>query len=72
MANSANVLADDALVSDGGLHVAVVTAGIVVTMPGTDFLIAYRMVKDTSGLVAAKMRDDSPSKVSQAEFLAQA
>jgi hypothetical protein len=53
-------LPDDALISDGGLHLVVVTGGIVITMPGTDFLVAYRMVKGTPGLVVAKVHGDPP------------
>jgi hypothetical protein len=64
--------ADDPLVGQGELHLTVITGGIVVTMTGTDFLVAYRKVKGTPGLVAAKMHDDPHAKIGLAEFLAQA
>jgi hypothetical protein len=65
-------LPDDALTSDGELHLVVTTGGIVVTMPGTDFVVGYRKVKETPGLTVSHLHDDPDASIKQAEFLARA
>ena len=46
--------------------------GIVVTMPGTDFLVIYTKPKSTPWLMVTKLEDDRTAPIKQAEFLARA
>ena len=42
----------------GDLHVVVASGGIVVTMPGTDFLVIYTKPENTPWLMVTKLEDD--------------
>jgi hypothetical protein len=54
------------------LHLVVTTGGIVVTMPGTDFMVGYRKVDRPPWLSVSHLQDDPSAAISQAEFLAKA
>ena len=56
----------------GDLHVVVASDGIVVTMPGTDFLVIYTKPENTPWLMVTKLEDDRTAPIKQAEFLARA
>ena len=42
----------------GELHLVVASGGIVVTMPGTDFLVVYTKSENTPWLMVTKLEDD--------------
>ena len=54
------------------LHLVVASDGIVVTMPGTDFLVIYTKPENTPWLMVTKLEDDRTASIKQAEFLARA
>ena len=56
----------------GKLHIVVASGGIVVTMPGTDFLVVYTKPENTPWLMVTKLKDDRTASLKQAEFLARA
>ena len=56
----------------GELHVVVATGGIVVTMPGTNFLVIYTKPENTPWLMVTKLKDDQTASLKLAEFLARA
>ena len=56
----------------GELHVVVATCGIVVTMPGTNFLVIYTKPENTPWLMVTKLKDDQTASLKLAEFLARA
>jgi riboflavin biosynthesis pyrimidine reductase len=64
------VVPDNALTSEGDLHLVITEAGIVATMTGTNFLVQYRKVKGTPGLIVSHVRDDANASMKKAEFLA--
>jgi hypothetical protein len=45
---------------------------IVVTVPGTSYLVSYRELHDTPWLVASDVRDDPDSPISKYTFRARA
>ena len=54
------------------LHLVVASGGIVVTMPGTDFLVVYSKPENTPWLMVTKLKNDQTARIKQAEFLARA
>ena len=56
----------------GELHLVVASGGIVVTMPGTDFLVVYTKPENTPWLMVTKLEDDRTAPIKLAEFLARA
>jgi hypothetical protein len=54
----------------GELHLVVASGGIVVTMPGTDFLVVYTKSENTPWLMVTKLEDDRTASLKLAEFLA--
>ena len=56
----------------GDLHLVVAAGGIVVTMPGTDFLVVYTKPENTLWLMVTKLKDDRMASLKLAEFLARA
>jgi hypothetical protein len=62
------VVPENALTSEGDLHLVITESCIVATMTGTDFLVEYRKVKRTPRLVVSQMRGGASTK--KAEFLA--
>ena len=55
-----------------GLIVEMIDDQIVVTMPGTLFLAAYRKRDDMAALVARFVQDDRHASMPRAEFVARA
>ena len=56
----------------GDVHLVVASEGIVITMPGTDFLVIYTKPENTPWLMVTKLEDDRTAPIKQAEFLARA
>ena len=56
----------------GELHLVVASGGIVVTMPGTDFLVVYTKSENTPWLMVTKLEDDRTAPFKLAEFMARA
>ena len=56
----------------GELHLVVASGGIVITMPGTNFLVIYTKPENTPWLMVTKLEDDRTAPIKQAEFLARA
>ena len=56
----------------GDLHLVVASDDIVVTMPGTDFLVVYTKPENTPWLMVTKLKDDRTASLKLAEFLARA
>jgi hypothetical protein len=61
---------DNALTSEGDLHLVITEASIVATMTGTKFFVEYRKVKGTRWLTVSRVRDDVSASMKRAEFLA--
>lgn len=53
-----------------GLIVEMIDDQIVVTMPGTRFLAAYRKRRGVAALAAHFLQDDRHASISRAEFVA--
>jgi hypothetical protein len=55
-----------------GLIVEMIDDQIIVTMPGTLFLAAYRRREDMAALAARFVRDDRHAPIPRSEFVARA
>ncbi len=58
------------MAESAGLVVEMIGDQIVVTMPGTQFLAAYRRREGNAGLVARFISDDGHAAIPRSEFVA--
>jgi hypothetical protein len=58
------------MTESASLIVDMIDDQIVVTMPGTQFLAAYRKREDMAALVARFIRDDRHAAIPRSEFVA--
>lgn len=60
------------MTSQGNLHLVITERSIIVTVTGTNFLVAYRKVDGKTWLAVSHLQDDPNANMKQAEFLTQA
>jgi hypothetical protein len=58
------------MAESAGLIVEMIGDHIVVTMPGTQFLAAYRRREGRAGLIARFIHDDGHAAIPRSEFVA--